>query len=248
MLKAESPSVLLIYIQSRHIVEFVRAHPVTWGDRKGRRRGGTGDRAGVPPIASMQLFLEVLGQHKGLVTQGEFFSYCVHRWGDWFARLTAETQGGLKAKAYGNFYPSAIDSLHVWAMLCESGDFTKCFWDSVEDVVGGSDLSVFIGERCCHVGLIAGTSMAREDLEYKQSYRGRKGIDVVIPMKPRDSRETIGNKMWYTIDQFDPVFSFFDEKWGLVATRIEQQPAEKEASKWEPLPPQGPVEQGRLIF
>ena len=192
-------------MSSDYIVEFVRQHRIVWGDRNLARRGGEGDMAGLPPVSSALMFLELVKLNDGLFTQSDYFDHCVRRWGEWYDGQPELLQQGIKAKAFGNFYPSFIDSLHVWSLLSETGTCDRCFLNSTDDVHKDTDLTIYMDGRSVVVALIGPTARARKCRDYKQKFRGASTESVTVQLpwnRPRDP----GNKRWYVIEDFEKVF------------------------------------------
>lgn len=190
----------LLYIPSNEIVGYCTRNPIYWGKpgvKKLSSLNGIGDTAGVTPTPAVEEFLNVLLFKRALFTQKEYADWCFFVWNEWLETKTVEQRNGVMAKLYRNFYPSMIDSLHVWAVLCESGMFDMCFLSSTDDAVGKSDLMVRSGDRVIRIALIGPTDLARSNRNYKEKYRndGKEKcvpiyMDNKYPMSP-------GNKRWY---------------------------------------------------
>jgi hypothetical protein len=123
--------------------------------------------------------------------------YCVKAWNGWATSKTPDQKFGIKAKLYRNFYPSMIDSLHVWAMLCESGMFEMCFLSATEDAIGKSDLILRSGGRDFRLALLGPTSQASEDREYKINHRGNGDAGCIEIRLPGAYPKSPGNKRWF---------------------------------------------------
>lgn len=187
----------LIYIPSDEIVDFITKNPIDWGDRDAAKRGGIGDQAGVTPTPAVEEFIDLLLTKRSLFTQDEYIQHCRGKWIDWLNTKTGDQRLGVRAKLLRNFYPSMIDSLHVWAMLCESGMFDRCVLNSTEDAIGKSDISVYSKDRVYRIALVGPTRNAIDDRQYKIKHRNGDKVDdfieIVIPKEyPRDP----GNKRW----------------------------------------------------
>lgn len=205
----------LLYFRSTYIYDFIVQNPLhekTWSNEKKElaKRGGVGDSAGMPPTPSVYEFLVLLHTKKDLFSQDEFWKHCYavwHRTG-FFDEKTTEQKKGLQAKAYRNFYPSMIDSLHVWSLLSESGHFSRCYLDAYDDVIGKYDISVVSNAGNIYkIGLRADTKASQSCFEYKQENRDIEGrgenvISVTLPIKGRERGDHTGNKRWYCIEDF----------------------------------------------
>jgi hypothetical protein len=204
---ADAP--LLIALSSAYILAYLRDHPVDWDERERvlAALGGPGDQAGPTPTPAVGEFLALLGSRHGqLFTQDEFVAHCRAVWADWWATLSPGQQQGVRAKLRRNFYPSMIDSLHVWALLHETGCFDCCLVDSIADAVGRTDLTLRRGEWSVRVALVVDSRAARHTRAYKHIYRRPEPPGtVVIPLPLSRPREP-GNKRWYCLEDFLPVF------------------------------------------
>lgn len=217
------PGKTLLYIPSDEIVNFVSRNPIDWDRLELARRGGVGDQAGMPPTPAVEEFLDLLIEGQKLFTQREYLCHCWNKWRDWVLSKTQSQKLGVKAKLYRNFYPAMIDSLHVWAMLCESGMFDTCVMNSVEDAIGKTDLLVRSKNRIYRIALLGPTSSAANDRQYKLTHRNGNGADVrcVEIQMPESYSKAIGNKRWFrrsdimgallaaeadTYEQLEPVF------------------------------------------
>ena len=201
---------LLIYIASSAIKDYCAQHPINWKNRELACLGGPGDTAGMPPVPSVEIFLDTLQTQRRLFTQAEFFQASVRSWGPWCDQLTPLQLQGLEAKAYRNFYPSMIDSIHVWAMLVEQGGFDRCYLDSVEDHTGKTDLTVACGNGTYGIAL-----QGRRSPVHRPAARGTMPRHVyTVPLPSRDQRPPgVGNKQWYEIDDFFRADGCFDPGW-----------------------------------
>lgn len=207
--------VTLIYVPSDEIIRFVTANPIDWCDRDNAKRGGVGDKAGMTPTPAVEEFLNLLIARRGLFTQKEYMEWCWDKWREWILLKPYEQKVGIKAKLYRNFYPAMIDSIHVWAMLCESGMFDRCILNSAEDAIGKTDLIVFSRELEYRLALIGPTEYAKGDRQYKLQHRGnsdnRTCIEIVLPMT---YPKTPGNKRWYNRgDVMQSILSVNREYW-----------------------------------
>lgn len=189
----------LLYIPSSEIVDFITGNPIDWNEDKKAlaKRGGAGDQAGVTPTPAVEEFLSLLIKKRGLFTQEEYLQHCVSQWKDWAVSKTPEQKFGIKAKLYRNFYPSMIDSIHVWAMLCESGMFELCFLSATEDAIGKSDLILRSGNRELRLALMGPTTQASEDREYKINHRGNGEVGCIEIRLSLVHPKSPGNKRWF---------------------------------------------------
>ena len=188
----------LIYIPSREIVNFITAHPINWLDNMKdlAKRGGVGDSAGVTPTPAIEEFLNLVVSLRGL-TQRQYMEHCWQAWESWIRRLRQEQKLGVKAKLYRNFYPSAIDSIHVWAMLCETGEFDMCLLSATEDAIGKSDLVLKRGDKELRIALQVGTKQAKDDRSYKKEHRRNDEAGCKEVWLSLDAPKDPGNKRWF---------------------------------------------------
>lgn len=201
----------LLYIPSSEIVDYITRNPIDWGDstsvtlsnrrvvRLGElaKRGGIGDTAGVTPTPAVEEFINLLVSKRGLFTQDEYMRHCVSAWNVWATSKTPDQKFGIKAKLYRNFYPSMVDSLHVWAMLCESGMFEMCFLSATEDAIGKSDLVLRSGSKEIRLALLGPTAQAGSDREYKIAHRNNGDTKCVELKMPPSYPKSPGNKRWF---------------------------------------------------
>lgn len=192
------PGKTLLYIPSDEIVDFVSRNPIDWDVKEYARRGGSGDQAGMPPTPAVEEFLDLLLERCALFTQREYWVHCWHKWNIWIAGKPTEQQRGVKAKLYRNFYPSMIDSLHVWSMLCESGMFDTCVLNSLEDAIGKTDLMVRSKQRILRIAFLGPTDSAVSDRAYKMQHRnGGQDVHCVEIQMPKEYPRQPGNKRWF---------------------------------------------------
>lgn len=187
----------LLYIPSDEIIRFVSDNPIDWSDPDLAKRKGPGDRAGATPTPAVEEFLNLLLIERQLFTQKRYADWCFGRWCDWLIEKQDEQVMGVKAKLYRNFYPSMIDSLHVWAMLVESGRFDSCALDSADDAIGKTDLTITSGDGVFRLALLGPTDNAMQDRQYKIKHRSAGEtacIEIALPIAyPRKP----GNKRWF---------------------------------------------------
>lgn len=193
----------LHFFGSEYIVNYLRFHPVDWSDLHLSRRGGAGDQAGVTPTPAVAEFLALLKQNGDLFTQREYEEHCRRVWCEWFNRLPEHLQRGVIAKLHNNFYPSMIDTLHVYALLVEEriGD---CYIVSPEmDARDKIDLIVKVNGQAIGLALIGPTDDADHDRAYKTEHRPGIADDQLIVVKLPNARpRTPGNKRWYQLQDF----------------------------------------------
>lgn len=191
--------ITLMYIPSEQIVRYITAHPIDWDDREKAKRGGPGDQAGVTPSPAVEEFLRLLVEGRELFTQKEYMYHCWEQWRDWIGPKPLPQKLGVKAKLYRNFYPSMIDSLHVWALLVEGGMFDSCVLNSTEDAIGKSDLILTSGDRELRLALIGPEEAASTDRAYKVKHRnsGTSDVECIDIVLPREYPRSPGNKRWY---------------------------------------------------
>lgn len=206
------PRQTLIHVSPEYIVNFVSENPVNWldglTDGNGlhyARIGGMGDSAGVTPTPAMEAFFAKFILDKALFTQLEYADYCflLPEWKTWGTELHPEQVRGVKAKLFRNFYPSAVDSLHVYSMLVASGEFDSVYIDTYEDAIGKVDITVQKASAVYRLALYASSKASVSSANYKQRYRSNGDdvetdlIRVVLPMaRPKSP----GKKRWYTLD------------------------------------------------
>lgn len=187
----------LLYIPSAEIVEYISAHPIDWADehKDKAKRGGVGDL--LTPTPAVEEFLNLLIDQRGLFTQEEYMRYCVGKWSEWAQSKTVDQKWGIRTKLYRNFYPSMIDSLHVWAMLCESGMFEMCFLSATEDAIGKSDLVLRSGSKELRLALLGPTSQAGDDRKYKIGHRNNGEAGCIEVQLSLNYPKNPGNKRWF---------------------------------------------------
>lgn len=214
-------AVSLVYIPSREIVNFCKENPIDWGNKDLAKIGGIGDRAGMPPVASVEVFLDLYHVKKSLFKQEEYFEHCLNLWAsvdpEWVYSLDDQPgrpinspsfisypsfKDGLRAKAYRNFYPSMIDSLHVWAMMVESKWFKVCYLDSCDDATGKSDITAIDRNGNEYkFALLIGSKSGINSLKYKKGQRSGYGTSNIVYMPlPIERPAYPGNKRWYCAD------------------------------------------------
>lgn len=190
----------LIYLSSSAIKSFCTRHPIQWATREIAEQGDI-----LTPTPGMQVFFDMLLEGNKLFTQDQYYDRACVVWGDWLARLDDKTRWGIKARLYRNFYPSAIDSIHAWALLVETGLFDACYIDPLEDAKSKTDITVWTKDRrSISIALYWGGAYSRRRTEYKRLVRGGpvNAVDVILP---EDRPRAPGNKRWYETQDFAPV-------------------------------------------
>jgi len=185
----------LAYFASSYIVQFIVEHPVLWPDRV--LANTLGNR--LTPSPAMGVFFDLLTFSNCLFTQKEYSDYAWSVWADWHRELSEGERFGVEARLWRNFYPSAIDSLHVWSLLVESGNFSQCVLSTASDAIGKTDLTVWTKQgKEIKIALRIGGDYSQGWSDYKRQrrngYEGVIAIDLILPMeRPRSP----GNKRWY---------------------------------------------------
>lgn len=196
----------LIYMSSQHIMDYVEQHPIMWMDDKKEMAslGGAGDKAGLPPVPSVELWIRCLRTKEQLFTQEEYAKFCFadDKWSAWLRGKHAEALEGLRIKLYRNFYPSMIDSLHVWALLAETGLFDSCIVETDRDAIAKVDMTVTTKGHRLALALRGPTPDATWAKQYKAQYRNngqaRDAIELALSIrKPRSP----GNKRWFDAEE-----------------------------------------------
>lgn len=204
-------SIALTYFSSRCIEGYVKEHPIEWPSRE---LAGTVKNMRIP-FSCIGEFFELLKERKGLFTQEEYVDYVFDKWGAVLKRLVIDEHEGLAARLKRNFYPSAVDSLHVFALLVESGEVEKCTLDTLDDVVSKIDLSVTSKDDLrIGIALRAGSFEAQKWAVHKKAHRGgsANNMHVVEVPLPMDRPKCPGNKRWYRTEDFGEVFKALDRK------------------------------------
>lgn len=204
----------VLYFGSDYIKNFLGRNPVSWEGKHLAGLGGAGDTAGPTPEPAAQAFLDLLTSRNNLFSQSEYVVHCIDRWHEWLKDKTPLQVNGVKAKLSRNFYPSFIDSIHVWALLSETKMFDMCFIDSYDDAVAKTDITVISSAGRAAIALCGLRSRRTTRCrEHKKAYRGGtecydKVIEVYFPFE-RKMRP--GNKRWYELNDFRHL-ELFDEK------------------------------------
>lgn len=189
----------LLYIPSTEIMGFVSDNPIDWRNehKLTAKRGGYGDQAGPTPTPAVEEFLKMLQDRRALFTQQEYAVWCFRAWFDWIGPKHRLQKLGVHTKLYRNFYPSMIDSLHVWAMLVESGRFDACVLDSADDAIGKTDLTVTAGDATFRLALIGPTAQAATDRAYKIERRSTDRSACIEIAMQIGAPKSPGNKRWH---------------------------------------------------
>lgn len=196
----------LIYMSSRHIVEYIAQHPIMWMEDKKEMadRGGAGDKAGLPPVPSVELWIGCLRGKERLFSQDEYAEhyFCNSRIKAWLQGKPSDQIEGVRVKQYRNFYPSMIDSIHVWALLAETGLFDSCIVETDRDAISKIDMTVTAEGHRLSLAIRGPTPEATRAKAYKDKYRGigqaAKAIELALSInKPRAP----GNKRWFDAEE-----------------------------------------------
>lgn len=196
----------LIYMSSHHIVDYISRHPIMWMDDKKAMAElrGAGDRAGVPPVPAVEMWISCLRSKERLFTQDEYAAHCLAdpRWAAWLRGKHTELIEGVSVKLFRNFYPSMIDSLHVWALLAETGLFDSCIVETDRDAISKVDMIVTTEGQRLPLAIRGPTQEATWAKEYKVKHRGtgdsRNAIELALSIKkPRAP----GNKRWFDAEE-----------------------------------------------
>ena len=206
MSHTNSHGLALIAYDPAYIVRYVSQNPINWSSSDLAGKDKDGDQAGVTPTPAVEEFLSLLRQWQRLFTQHDYWLFCVSRWDNWLHSKTPIQIEGVKAKCYRNFYPSMIDSLHVWAMLSLSGRFDYCVLDSYKDAIGKTDLTLVRGQQSWKVALQIDSDAAKRARIYKDTYRGQSANCLTVPLSFSRPRAP-GNKRWYCIEDFSELFT-----------------------------------------
>jgi hypothetical protein len=213
--------ITLPYIASEAIQKFVAEHPIDWTNYRAGHLGQDGDvRTPTPCMAEFWRLLLGTGR---MFCQWEYARYAIGQWPDFVRQLTERQLEGLTARLCCNFYVSGISTLHVWAMLVETGVFQTCIVDSVLDAVKSID--ILVTTRCGQsipIALRSGSPWAVEAFERKCSSEGRAGKPpdgACMLILPRERPRNPGNMRWYTIDDLRPVLERTGENATLAIAR-----------------------------
>ena len=196
----------LMYFSASYIVDWVTRHPIDWSNKMLTGRGGPGDKAGKSPTTSVEEFFRLLLQRRGLFTQQEYSDHCFARWREWLVGKPKIQCDGVHAKLLRNYYPSRIDSLHAWALLSESGLFSRCVLDSYSDAVSKCDITVYYGDgRKVDVALVGPSGAAVRSRARKIARSNGVGSSAVEITLPMDRARNPGNKRWHILEDFSKI-------------------------------------------
>lgn len=192
----------LISRSSESIVDFYSCHPINWKEdfKNEVMLGEMADRAGMTPTPAIEAWIELYVDSRQLFTQAEYVDYCfsLPEWLPWIREKTSDELEAIEAKLYRNFFPSAVDSLHVHSMVSESGIFDTCFLDTYDDAIGKTDITVRKGDVKIAVGLLGPTKNASVSSSYKHRFRAAPvdtpRVEVQMDIK---HPKTPGNKRWF---------------------------------------------------
>lgn len=196
----------LSYWSTEATIEFCRLNPIVWASREQKKLiNGAGNIK--TPTPALEVFFELLQERGELFCQFEYHRIALIKWYDEFLSWAKPVRYGVGWRLWHNFYPSAVDSLHVWAMLVETGEFDRCILDVADDTKGKTDVTVWHKEEGpVKIALHTDSPENRKWTKHKRKYRGAipEGIvDIILPM---DRPKGIGNKRWYKISDLKPIF------------------------------------------
>ena len=226
----------LVYLSSDSIVAFCNANPIWWGEDRDANKAGNWY---IEPPA-MAIFFGCLTVHGGLFSQQDYVNYAgavpvrvnIPGLGDnlSFPELAEGHSLPLRTRLCRNFYVSAIDSLHVWALLVESGEFDRCFLDTADDVVGKTDLSVWRRDgQYFRINLAVGSHRAKQWAEHKRLFRGECNEGLRIELPCRLPKQQPSNKRWYRLEDFAVLFDRQPESPARSKTQCDGQRTESSA-------------------
>jgi len=208
-------NVTLLYLGSKAIKNYIARHPIVWANSELAKRGGIGDKAGMPPTPMVYEFFSLVAQKQGLFTQEEYKDYCFEQWKTWDKLAHQDMREGITAKLYRNVYPSMINTLHAWSLLVEAGWFDRCIIDTATDALSKHDLIVSrSGRPPIALDLYIQTERAVVDRQYKLAHRkssrdcAYQSLDVPLPINDR-KKEHPGNMRWYCLRDFAHVHSSY---------------------------------------
>lgn len=212
--------VTLLYLGSKAIENYIARHPVSWANAELAKRGGIGDRAGMPPTPMVYEFFSLVAQKQGLFTQSEYRDHCFEQWCSWNKLENQDMREGVAAKLYRNVYPSMVNTLHAWSLLVEARWFDLCVIDTATDALSKHDLIVSrSGCTPIALDLFIQTERAVNDRQYKLSHRKAsrdfvcESFDVPLPIHDRQKRQP-GNMRWYCLKDFAHVYVKYQEEDG----------------------------------
>lgn len=201
-------NVTLLYLRSDVIERFIEENPIDWGGGEAAQRANS-DGNLFTPIPAMFCFFDFLNKRKSLFTQSDYARFSYESFGGWVEGLEDRQKHGLIWRLKRNFYPSAIDSLHVWALLVESGKFDSCTLDVQADAVGKKDLTCKTKDGATIKIQLKG---CRSDTAYffdwrKWTSRGidSEALEIWLPWE----REKKGGKRWYNWNDLAPILCGF---------------------------------------
>lgn len=207
--------VVLLYLGSKAIENYISRHPVTWSNPELAKRGGVGDLAGIPPTPMVYEFFSLVGLKQGLFTQEEYRDHCFEQWQSWDKLSRPVMRKGVEAKLFRNVYPSMVNTLHAWALLVEAQWFDLCVVDTFTDAISKHDL--IVSRSGCNpiaLDLFIQTENSVSNRAYKLAHRKAsrefvcKSFDVPLPIADRPKRQP-GNMRWYCLRDFEHVRADF---------------------------------------
>ncbi len=176
-------------LNTLQIREFVREHPIEQRDKSLSYMGGPGCRAGMPPSPAIHEFMKLYKLKSDLFHQKDFTWHCFYAWEQWLKNQIQIMKRGVASKLYNNFYPSMIDSIHVHALITQMG--FRCRIDTKADVVGGVDVSAYVGSTVVDIALTTGSNYAVQWAHYKWDSERAQNKTMRVVDVPK------GDKVWY---------------------------------------------------
>jgi hypothetical protein len=199
----------LIYFSSDTIQGYCKQHPIDWAVQE--LANGPGNI--LTPSPAIEVFFNTLVDGRRLFNQEEYWGAACQTWSGWVDDLKEDQRLGLKARLYRNFYPSAIDSIHVWALLVESGEFAYCLVDTIQDAVSKTDITVYTKDNLkLGIALSIATPESHKWQRHKRAYRHKEVSGVIVPVElTLDRPKRPGNKRWYRTDDFGAIWAKLHE-------------------------------------
>lgn len=196
----------LIYISTQVLENFCRKHPIKWHSKEEANEAGWWNIR--PP--AMQVFFDLLDKEERLMTQEEYSRQAAvlpMKAGEKnYHDLSQYHRKCFRVRLERQFYVSAIDSLHAWALLVEEGNFDWCELNLRKDVVGKTDLIVYSANggrvKEFKIALHGPTTKNARKWESRKKKRGcipeeiyDVRMDLARPKRP-------GNKRWFCRNDF----------------------------------------------
>ena len=202
------PQLELKYWSTRCIVDYYVRHPVSIPTSEEKKKIDTAGNKH-PPTPAMGVFFDCLNSYGRLFTDMEYVGFAWSRpeWDAWKMSLTQDIADGISIRLAKQFMLSAIDSMHVWAILVESGCFSKCLLDIAEDAVKKTDITVWSKSwQPIRIALRTDTPRSNQWHIHKTQNRGAPPhgtIEVLLTM----DKCIVGGKRWYVPDDFSHVIA-----------------------------------------